>query len=141
MIVIQLCDAERRSAAIVATVTPPGILHRHDCRLPVTLKPSDDDNVHRSRVERSVVCLLATTVSLEGQHIQTDVQGDAHLLLVVRRPERRLQSVAGQRSAKVSSQRLLFMTTAWRTGGARLSWNCTPKTDATILRVTWDTTL
>jgi len=40
----------------------------------------DDGNVHRSCGKRQPVCLLSTSDPMERQHLQADVQGDAHLL-------------------------------------------------------------
>ena len=44
------------------------------------LSRHDDNNLHRPRGKRTPRWLLTPSVLLEGQHIQVDVQGDAHLL-------------------------------------------------------------
>jgi len=40
----------------------------------------DDDYIHRSSGECQPLRVLAITGTLEGQHLQTGVQGDANLL-------------------------------------------------------------
>ena len=44
------------------------------------LHSQDDDYVYGSSGKCEPVCVLATTGTLEGQHLQAGLQGDAHLL-------------------------------------------------------------
>ena len=63
----------------------------------------DDDHIYGSRCQRALVCILATSVPLERQHLQIDVQGNADIRRTVHNAEYRLQAGTGRNAATVMS--------------------------------------